>query len=265
MYNRFQLASRFLRYWLHANNGQGHGMHSPFVFEFITRVLNDRQVYDCYGPLEALRGQLRADERILQVEDFGAGSRTGATRQRRVKEIAGSALKPRKYAQLLHRIARYYECRTVVELGTSLGLTSAYLASAPYTQQLLTLEGSAAVAEVAAANFRQLQLQNIQQVVGNFDDTLGNVLTQAGSVDLFYIDGNHRYEPTMRYFRQALPHLHEYSIVVFDDIHWSAEMEQAWQEVVEDASIPLTIDLFFIGLAFFRKDFKVKQHFAIRF
>lgn len=265
MYNSLQLAKNYLQYWWHASNGKGHGVHSPFVFEFITKVLNDKAQYDSYAPIEALRRQLLADTTILTIEDFGAGSRTGATKQRSVQSIAGAALKPKKFAQLLHRIARHYKCKQIVELGTSLGVTSTYLATAPSTQKLYTLEGSKAIAALASQNFRQLQLQNMEQVVGNFDATFLPLLQRLPSVDLLYIDGNHRYEPTVRYFEQALPHLHENSIVVFDDIHWSKEMEQAWHQIIADDRITLSVDLFFIGLVFFRRDFKVKQHFPIRF
>jgi predicted O-methyltransferase YrrM len=265
MYNSFQLAAKYLRYWFTASNGKGHGVHSPFVFEFITKVLNDKTKYECYATIETLRRQLLANETIIEVEDFGAGSRSGATKRRVVQSIAASALKPRKFAQLLHRIARYYQCDNVVELGTSLGVTTSYLASSPHASQLFTLEGSKVIADLAAENFSKFGFKNIEQVIGNFDETLPPLLDRCGKIDLLYIDGNHRYEPTIRYFEEAWPHLHEYSIVVFDDIHWSAEMEKAWQQVINDPRITLSIDLFFIGLVFFRKDFKVKQNFTIRF
>lgn len=265
MYNSLQLTKKFLHYWWHASNGKGHGVHSPFVFNFIINVLNDKTNYECYASIEKLRSKLLADKEVLNIEDFGAGSRTGATKQRSVQSIAGAALKPKKFAQLLHRIARHYECKHIVELGTSLGVTSSYLASAPSTIKLYTLEGSSDIAAVASNNFDGLQLSNIEQVVGNFDETFLPLLEKVGTVDVLYIDGNHRYEPTVRYFEQVFPHLHEYSMVIFDDIHWSEEMEQAWKQVISDTRVTMSIDLFFIGLVFFRKDFKVKQDFAIRF
>jgi predicted O-methyltransferase YrrM len=265
MYNSFQLASKFLRYWLSASNGKGHGVHSPFVFEFVIKVLNDKTAFECYASIEALRRQLLANETIIEVEDFGAGSRSGATKKRAVQSIAASALKPRKFAQLLHRIANHYRCENIVELGTSLGVTTSYFAAASPTKHLYTLEGSAAIADLAAANFKQLGYNNIEQVVGNFDEIFPPLLLRVSNIDLLYIDGNHRYEPTIRYFEEAWPHLNEYSVVVFDDIHWSSEMEKAWHQVIKDPRITLSIDLFFIGLVFFRKDFKVKQDFSIRF
>jgi predicted O-methyltransferase YrrM len=265
MYNSFQLGYRYVKYLLIASNGKGHGVHSPFVFEFITKVMNDGSNYPCYKQIEAVRKIMLADQRVLTVADFGAGSRTGSTKQRPINAIAASALKPGKFGQLLHRMAAFYQCKTILELGTSLGVTTAYFAQSPSTSMVYTLEGADSIADVAGANFSSLHINNIKQVVGNFDETLQPLLHEIPSPDLVYIDGNHRLEPTLRYFNWLMPHLHEYSIVVFDDIHWSAEMEDAWNTVVKDERITLSIDLFFIGIVFFRKDFKVKQDFIIRF
>ncbi|MBV9988790.1 MAG: class I SAM-dependent methyltransferase [Chitinophagaceae bacterium] len=265
MYSPFQLGLRYLKYYLTASNGRGHGMHSPFVFEFITQVLNDDREFYAYQPIENLRQLLLHDERELLVEDLGAGSRLQKTNRRRIKDIAKASLKPKKFGQLLFRIADHYAPGSVLELGTSLGITTAYLASAKNSAQVITMEGADAVGEQAMQNFNKLQLHNIQLVKGNFDDTLAAALQTLRQVDLCFVDGNHRYEPTVRYYRQLLPAMHDHSILIFDDIHWSREMEQAWNEIRQDERITISIDLFHIGLVFFRQENKVKQHFAIRF
>ena len=265
MYSPFKLASGFLSYWFRASSGKGHGVHSPFVFDFITHVLNDKKEYYAYAPIERLRQQLLSDETVLTIDDFGAGSRTGIQKKRTVQSIARSALKPRKFSQLLFRIVNYYQPAQILELGTSLGITSSYLATANTTAKLVTMEGAPEVAAVAQQNFKKLGLQNIELVNGNFDETLLPKLQELNSVDLAFIDGNHREEPTVRYFKQLLPYCTENSILVFDDIHWSEEMEQAWETIKANERVLLSIDLFFIGLVFFHRDFKVKQHFAIRF
>ncbi len=108
-------------------------------------------------------------------------------------------------------------------------------------------------------------MKNIEAVIGNFDETLQPTLSAIENVDLAFIDGNHRYEPTIKYFEKILPKLKENSIVVFDDIHWSKEMEQAWNEIIQHNAVTLSIDLFFIGIVFFRKDFKEKQDFVVRY
>lgn len=265
MYSPVQLASRYLKYFLTASNGKGHGIHSPFVFDFIIHVLNDKRSFYAYDKIELIRKKMLHTSEILEVQDFGAGSVTGATKQRKVSEIARHAAKPQKFGQLLFRICNYYQPDTIVELGTSLGVSTAYLASGHAGSHVITMEGAKAIAERARQNFDHAGLKNIRQVNGNFDDTLGPLLNQLSSVDLAFVDGNHRKEPTLRYFRQLLTKTNDQSILIFDDIHWSKEMEEAWEEIKNDPNVLLSIDLFFIGLVFFRKDFKIKQHFTIRF
>jgi predicted O-methyltransferase YrrM len=265
MYSSVQLARKYLQYYLHASNGKGHGMHSPFVFQFILHVLNNRSHYQPPGQIEALRKQLLQDKRLLEIEDFGAGSRVAKTKQRSVSALAHSALKSKKYAQLLFRLVKHYKPNTILELGTSLGITTSYLAAANPSATIMTIEGSSAVAAVAAENFSTLRCQNIGQRIGNFDDLLPSVIRHLSSIDLAYIDGNHRYQPTINYFTQLLPVLHNDSILVFDDIHWSAEMEKAWEEIRQHPSVQCTVDIFFLGFVFFRKEFKVAQHFTVRF
>lgn len=265
MYSSLQLARKYIRYYLQAYNGKGHGMHSPFGFDFILNVLNNKSHYHPPASIEALRQMLLQDDRVLEVEDLGAGSRVDASKQKAVRDIARAALKPRKYAQVMYRLVRHYQPQTIIELGTSLGVTTAYLAAANPGAQVITIEGSEAIANVAQENFQSLGLQNIRSLQGNFDVVLPTILPSQPAVDMAYIDGNHRYQPTMDYFHQLLPVIHEYSILVFDDIHWSAEMERAWEEIKGHPAVHYSIDIFFLGFVFFRKEFKVKQQFCIRY
>lgn len=240
-------------------------MHSPFVFQFILHVLNNKSGYQPPKEIEKLRKQLVKDTRTLEIEDMGAGSRVASTKQRSVQQLAESALKPKKYAQLLFRLVNYYGPKTIIELGTSLGITTSYLSAANSNGEIITIEGSKAVAEIAKENFHQLHLNNIQLLQGNFDDLLPSVIHQLSSIDLAYIDGNHRYQPTINYFSQLLPFIQNDSILVFDDIHWSKEMEKAWEEIKAHPAVRCTVDIFFLGFVFFRSEFKVKQHFSVRF
>lgn len=265
MYNNVQLAVKFLRYYVSASNGKGHGMHSPFVFNFILNVLNNAKGFDPGTEIEQLRTQLESDQRVLSIEDHGAGSRTGVVRNKTVSQVAATSLKPRKLAQLLFRLAKFYEPRNIIELGTSLGLTTAYFSRAVPEARIISIEGSHAVADIAEENFRKLGCDHIQLMRGNFDAILPGVLEKESSVDLAYIDGNHRYKPTMEYFSMLLDRSHENTILVFDDIHWSAEMEKAWNEIRSHIAVKYTIDIFFLGFVFFRPEFKVKQDFMIRF
>ena len=265
MYSPFQLVVKYIRYKINASNAKGHGVHSPFVYDFIRKVLLDNRTFYSYEAIEACRKQMLQDQRVLQIEDFGAGSRIKKTNQRRVSEIAKSSLKPKKFSQLIFRIINYYGSGNVLELGTSLGITTAYMAAAKEDADIYTMEGSTEIAKIAKANFDHLQLKNIQVIVGNFDLNLPPFLANSPKLDLVFIDGNHRYEPTINYFKQLLPNIKEESILIFDDIHWSQEMEHAWEEIQQHPQVRVTIDLFFIGLVFFRKENKIKQHFSINF
>ena len=265
MYSKPQLLLKYFQYYFTASNSKGHGMHSPFVFDFITKILNDKTVYPEYRKVEALRDQLLNDTAVLEVEDLGAGSAVNKKDRRSISSIAKSAAKPEKFGQLLFRMVRYYQPNTILELGTSLGITTSYLSLAKQEARTITMEGSKEISEVAKQNFQKFELKNTELVEGNFDNTLLSVVRGLSSVDFSFIDGNHRQEPTERYFQELLAKTNNNSILVFDDIHWSSEMEAAWKTIKDNAAVSCSIDLFFIGLVFFRKEFKEKQHFVIRF
>lgn len=265
MYSRFQLAKKYLHYYFTASNGKGHGIHSPFVFDFVKNVLNDKKEYSCYTLIEKRRAALLKDDSVIEVEDFGAGSSVIKTSKRIVKQIAKSSLKPKKFSQLLFRMIQYYQPKTIVELGTSLGITTAYLAAGNSQATVYTCEGAKNITAIAKETFHNLNRQNIKLTEGDFTVTLPVLLKQLQHIDLAFVDGNHRKIPTLDYFNQLLQVSQPSSILIFDDIHWSAEMEDAWNEIKTHPAVNLTIDLFFIGLVVLNKDIKVKQHFCIRF
>lgn len=265
MYSAFQLATKYIQYYLTASNGKGHGIHSPFIFHFITHILNDKQQYDAYEKTERLRNDLLQDHTLLTIEEMGAGSSINKTNQRTIASIARNAAKSKKFGQLLYRMVKTYQPEIILELGASLGITTSYLSLANPDAKLITLEGATAIAAEAKKNFETLQLQHISLIEGNFDHTLTAVVNSLSSIDFAFIDGNHRREPTERYFHQLLPKIGNDSILIFDDIHWSREMEEAWETIKNHPSARCTIDLFFIGIVFFRREFTEKQHFVIRF
>ena len=263
MYNQFQTSLKYLKYYLSSSNGKGHGIHSPFIFQFITQVLNDRTIYPEFGVIEELRDKLKKDDTIIRVEDLGAGA--GRIEQRSVSSIATRSLKSKKFGQLFFRMIKKYCPKTILELGTSLGITTSYLSLADPSAQVITMEGAVEIANIAEENFRQLELKNIELVRGNFDDTLRSALAKLSQIDLAFIDGNHRQEPTERYFKEILSKTNNDSIIILDDIHWSRDMELAWRNIIAHRSVTCSVDLYFAGILFFRQEFKEKQHFAIRF
>ena len=265
MYSSFTLSLKYLRYRFSSSNGRGHGIHSPFVFDFVRNVLNDKEPYADYQKIESLRKELYGNKGEVIVEDFGAGSISGKTRQRKISSIARVAAKPRKYGQLLYRMIHYFQPQCIVELGTSLGITTAYLSLANPQAKIYSIEGAPAIASLAAKNMQALSITNLELVTGNFDQQLPSLLNRIPPVEFVFIDGNHRKVPTLAYFNLLLQQCSETSCFVFDDIHWSREMEEAWSDIISDKRVMLSVDLFFIGIVFLRPEFRIKQHFTIRF
>lgn len=253
---------RYAAFWW--RSGNAHGLHSPFVFNLYCFTIHHTGTFLAYDQVEDLRQALLQDNTELDVTDFGAGSVTGATRKRKISNIAFFAAKPPLLGQLIFRLANHFKPLTILELGTSLGLTTSYLGLARKTAQLYTFEGCPAIAAQAKKNFQKLGLQNVQVVQGNMDQTLAPAVAKLEQLDFVFFDGNHRLAPTLQYFEICLTKAHEGSVFIFDDIYWSAEMAEAWQKIKQHPQVLLTVDLFYIGLVFFRTN-QPKQHFTLRF
>jgi predicted O-methyltransferase YrrM len=248
-----------------SSNGKGHGIHSPFVYSFIKEVLNKQVPADKFDSIEQYRKQLLQDKGMVNVWDRGAGSRQSVDNMRSIKQIAKVALKPKKYSFLLHKIIANYKPDEILEMGTSLGITTCYLAAANKHAKVVTMEGAPSVALIAKKTFSTLGYTNVNIMEGDFDETLPAYLKSVDQLGIVYVDGNHRYAPTINYFKQLLEKANDKSILIFDDIHWSEEMEKAWEEIKQHSKVTLTIDLFFIGLVFVRQAQKEKEHFVIRY
>lgn len=228
------------------------GPSSTFVDDFKRQVIRDTKPYETYAEVEAIRTQLLQDHRMIEVRDFGLTSK-GMYYQRAVEDIAGAALKSFKYAALLFRIVQLMKPKQILELGTSLGLTTAYLAKGNPDAVVLTIEGSPGTLAVAQENWKKLGIDSIEGHCGNIDEILPELLKKSEGPDMVFFDGNHRYEATINYFELCLAAASGSSSTcfVFDDIHWSAGMNKAWQEIKRHPRVSHTIDLFAIGLVFF--------------
>ena len=186
-----------------SSNGKGHGIHSPFVYSFIQEVLNKQVPADKFDSIEQYRKQLLQDKGMVNVWDRGAGSRQSVDNMRSIKQIAKVALKPKKYSLLLHKIIANYKPDEILEMGTSLGITTCYLAAANKHAKVVTMEGSPSVAIIAKKTFSTLGYRNVNIMEGDFDETLPAYLKSVDQLGIVYVDGNHRYAPTINYFKQT--------------------------------------------------------------
>jgi predicted O-methyltransferase YrrM len=256
----FQLKS-FITYWL--DNVDEHSLHSPFFFKFYTEVLKGELPTTIIDYLESQRRKLLSDERTLTVEDLGSGSTHFMNNERSVSSIAKTSVNPRKYSSLYSRIISVYNYKNIVELGTSLGLNTLYLGVSPISR-VITFEGSDSIADLAEELFKSNDADNIKIVRGNIDSTLPTALSAIDTVDFAFIDANHRYAPTLRYFDVLAARVNAEGIIALDDIHSSPEMEDAWNVIIQDDRVYATADLFRCGLVFFNPSLN-KQHVVLRF
>ncbi len=259
-----QAISSYVKYLLSAQTK--YYLHSPFVYELSEEVIYSHKQYYAFGAIEHLRQQLLSAPDWVEVVDLGAGSvAMGQNKQRRVAHIARHASVPAKVGRVLFRLIHHFKPKYVVELGTSLGISAAYMAAAAHRNtEIHTIEGSPAIAALAARNFAALGLNNIHQYIGNFDDQLPMLVQQLPSIDMAFIDGNHRPDATLRYFEQCLTTAKNGTFFVLDDIHWSEGMEAAWHTIQQHEAVSVTIDLYRCGIVFLRKE-QAKQHFKLYF
>jgi len=251
-------------YLLHRFNAKTrHGVHSPFVYRLADSVIYDFEPKKVYGEIEALRKQLLNDHRTINVVDLGAGSKVNNDQTKRISDIARSALKPPRLAQLLYRLAADMKPQNILELGTCLGITTIYLKKATPGAHVYTLEGSPETASIALETFIKAKTNDIQEITGNFDDTLPGVINELEQLDFVFVDGNHQKEATLKYFEWCLPKVHENTLLIFDDIYWSEGMKQAWAEIKAHPKVTVTVDLFWIGLVFFKPG-RAKEDFLIK-
>ena len=258
----FQLLKSYFKHRLKAKTR--HGVHSPFVYKLVDETIYDYSDKPFYNEIEKLRQLLLNDDRSITITDLGAGSHVNNNKQKQVKQIARNALKPAKLAQLIGRLAAERSPRNIIELGTCLGLTTSYLSKAVPEAKVLTIEGCPETAKVALENFNRLNLPNVELKTGNFDHIFPEVVQSAAILDVVYVDGNHRKDATLNYFNWCLPKITENSLIIFDDIYWSKGMEEAWEEIKAHPQVTVTVDLFWIGLVYFRKG-QIKEHFTIKY
>ena len=248
---------RFLNFYLRAVTT--YQLHSPFVFELVNAVLENRHWYYAYRDVELLRRKMLESTVRLSITDYG----TGTSRNASVRQVARTAGSTARQGRLLFRLADWAAPATMLELGTSLGISAMYLASGKRSARFISLEGCADCAQVARTNLDILQLKNVEVRTGPFAETLPAALQSLHPPDFVFLDGHHRLQPTLDYFEQCLAPAHAKTMFVFDDMHWSPEMAQAWEKIKQHPRVTLTVDFFDLSLAFINPEFREKQHLAV--
>lgn len=243
--------------------------HSPFLYNLAEHVLTDdsgkNQVYD---PIKTLYAELRRNQSQINVNDLGAGSTVFKLNQNRsVADIVKTTAFPLKYGALIYRLCQWSGAVRVLELGTGMGISTAFFAISDNPDiKIYTIEGSENISSLAQQNLNKLSLDlKVNFENANFDDILPKLLEEMGQLDIVLMDGNHKKDASLKYFQQFLPYLHSESIILMDDIRWSKEMFEAWNQIISHKSVTCSVDLFRMGLIFFRKELLKPQHISFKY
>ncbi|MFD0962630.1 O-methyltransferase [Pseudofulvibacter geojedonensis] len=236
---------------------------SLFINEVLNESLLNKELFPLYTTLKKYRHKLYQNHQTIQVTDFGSGSRVFKSNTRKISAIARNAGLAPKRAVLLSKLANYFKPKHSLEIGTSLGLGTAALHLGYPKGKITTLEGCPETGNIAQQQFTNFNFKNIDLVIGEFNKYL-NDIDSSSIYDLVYFDGNHQKEATLNYFNKLIKHSNSNSVFIFDDIHWSKEMEEAWDVIKKDTRVKTTIDTFFWGLVFFNSEDTHQKHFKIR-
>lgn len=241
----------FIRYYIKAITK--FNTHSPFLYDFVSTILDTDKNYYAFENIEARRKVLLNSNNKLEIKDLGAGSQTYTSNIKTVSEIAKSSLSPVNKCRIMFNIILHYKCNTILELGTSLGISSSYFASTSALNHVITLEGDEKIAALAKNTHHSLGLKNIEIHTGRFDETLPIIMNKVHKLDFIFFDGHHLEQPTLHYFDTVIKKCDENSIIILDDIYWSEGMLKAWDTIKKKPEATLTIDLFDIGIVFLNK------------
>ena len=285
--NHLKILWRFFKFYFRAKTK--YSIHSPFVFSLAEALAEDNRLFYVFEEAETLRDLLLRNSETIPVADYGAGSLVNNQKTRSIQSIAASALSSPSECRRLFRIAHWCKPNNVLEMGTSLGISALYLAAGAAPAKVTTLEGAPAIANAARGNFnwfydnfryksfKKLTTATsghlkyfkrdttvpIEILEGRFENTLPQALKQLKTIDLAFIDGNHRCEPTLQYFEMCLEYVQEKTVLIFDDVHWSEDMEKAWETIRNHPKVTLSVDLFWCGMVFFRSEQREKEHFDL--
>lgn len=256
-----QQIKSYLNFLYHSKNE--HGVHSPFVFNLVTKCFYDKKQYPEYAILKNYRKSLLQNKNTIEVTDFGAGSRVFKSNTRQIAKIAKTAGITPKRAELLFRITKYFQPESILEIGTSLGLATSALALGNPKAKITTLEGCKNTLHQCQSQLQKFNINNVDCVNTEFSSFLNNQQPTTNNRQLIYFDGNHSKTATLTYFELLLPSVTNETVWIFDDIHWSADMEEAWEIIKNHPKVTVTIDTFQWGMVFFRAE-QEKEHFVIR-
>lgn len=231
-------------------------VHAPFAASIVKQIIYNKKDYYAYSDISNLRSWYGSSTQEIELTDLGAGSKNNK-QKKTLSEIINGVASDTKKGKILFNLSRVFKPQSILELGTNLGVGTAYLSMGYPPANIHSLEGDHALVKQAFETFKYLKIKNVKITEGNFDDTLKPTCEKITKIDLAFLDGNHRYESTINYYKTIKEYLHPGSVVILDDIYWSDGMSKAWKEIKADSDVRLSMDLFQVGILFY--DSKIQK------
>ena len=264
MQSQIRYFIKYLKYYLFSKHKKGHGIHSPFLFNLIQNVFNKNIIDTNLQKVFKLHDQYKKSKELIEFNEIGAGSSYKTTKKQTIGLIVKRSSINKKYGKLIYDLVQYFDCKDILELGTSVGISTLYIAQAAKKSKFTTIEGVSEKIEIARKITGGCNHKQINFVCEDFDKILSSVLHKFDKFDFVFFDGNHTKQSTINYFKICLDKIHNETVFVFDDIHWSKEMEEAWNYIKKHEKVRLSVDLFRMGLIFFKKELSY-EHYVIKF
>lgn len=269
MIPRLKYALKFINYRLFEKHKKGHGIHSPFLYKLIRNVFLNKENPPELNKVFQIFDKYKKSKEVLEFIEIGAGSNIIKNQNKdnlktiSVGKIIRTSSVNKKYGQLIYNMIQYFKPDDILELGASVGISSSFIAKAAPKSNFKSIEGIEEKINIAKKIASELNL-NTEFILGDFDQVLDSTLKKYDKLGLVFFDGNHKKQSTLNYFNSCLTKSHNDTIFIFDDIHWSTEMEEAWNVIKNHEKVKVSIDLFRLGLIFFKKELSY-QHYVIKF
>ncbi len=258
------LSLKYLRHRIVSGHQNGHGIHSPYLYDLVRNVLFNKARTEVPEELLLWHRRLSHCKTNLEIYDQGAGSRITTAKRRSVSSLVKHASITARQGALLYRLCRWYRPELVLEFGSGLGISAAYLAAGSGNARIITVEGSPEKHAYAVENFPAGLSCRVHFVQGSFEDHFEMMLNRAGERTIIFIDGDHSYRPTVDKVRSFLDKEPQEAMIILDDIYWSADMERAWKECIQNERVDVSLDLFHFGILI-RRPAIARQHLMINF
>ncbi len=231
----------YLKFLLKSTNQ--HGVHSPFVYQLVTKCFYDQSNFQEYTKIEDYRKALLKNKTQL------------------ISHIAKPERISKFQTKLLFRLVKYLDCNSILEIGASLGLSAQAMSLGNPKGQITIIGNCPDISQFSKDNFKQQKLNNIQVGSGDFTKMIQD--QKSNTYDLVLFNHQHLKEATLQSFESLLPTIHNDTVFIFNNIYRSKSITESWINISQHPKVTVSIDCYHLGMIFFRSE-QQKERFTIR-